>query len=55
MRAATAAAAPPEDPPMARVASPGFSVGPCKVGEVAMLPENSGKLVLPTMTMPAAL
>src|SRR5699024_3070175 len=52
--AATAADAPPEDPPGERVRSCGLRVGPCSAGLVVAFIPNSGLLVLPTITAPAA-
>ena len=55
MPEATAQAEPPLDPPAERVASNGFTVGPNSFGAVQILSPNSGVLVLPRMTKPAAL
>ena len=52
---ATAQAEPPLDPPAESVASNGFTVGPNSFGAVQILSPNSGVLVLPRMTKPAAL
>ena len=54
MRAATAAAAPPLDPPAMREMSQGFRVGPWSKGSVLGFSPNSGALVRPTITRPAA-
>src|SRR5436305_4313088 len=54
MRAATAAAEPPEEPPATREGSHGLRVGPnaeCSVDEPMA---NSSRLVLPAMVKPAA-
>jgi hypothetical protein len=54
MRAATAVAEPPEDPPGTRVASQGFLTGPkCEVSLDEPI-ANSSMLVLPSWTAPAA-
>src|SRR5437588_2954705 len=50
--AATAAAAPPEDPPGVRPGFHGLRVGPNSSGSVMPLAPNSGVLVLPKMTSP---
>src|SRR5712692_9602417 len=52
---ATAAAEPPLEPPVARVVSHGFLLGPNNAGSVVGKMPNSGVLVLPTMTRPARL
>ena len=52
--AATAAAAPPLDPPGLRPRSQGFRVGPRQVGSVTNSPANSGVLVRPRRVSPAA-
>ena len=52
--AATAAAAPPEDPPGVRPVSQGLRVGPCRRGSVTGRIPNSGRFVLPTTTKPAS-
>ena len=52
--AATAAAAPPEDPPGVRPVSQGLRVGPCRRGSVTGRIPNSGRFVLPTTTNPAS-
>src|SRR6188508_1717857 len=53
MRAATAAADPPLDPPGVRVTSHGFFDGPSAEFSVDEPIANSSRLVLPTMTAPA--
>src|SRR5262249_40046286 len=55
MPAATAAAAPPLDPPALRPTSQGFRVGPLATGSVPGDSANSGELVRPMMTSPASL
>src|SRR5208282_3064569 len=52
---ATAAAEPPEDPPVDRVVSHGFRVGPKRRGSVVGKIPSSGVLVLPQMTKPASM
>src|SRR5437667_5738870 len=52
---ATAAAEPPLEPPVARVVSQGFRVGPNSAGSVVGKMPNSGVLVFPSMTRPARL
>ena len=54
MPAASAAAAPPEDPPGPLDMSNGFSEGPKMELVVFPIQPNSGVFVLPTMTHPAA-
>src|SRR5688572_2763065 len=54
MRDATAAAEPPLDPPGVRVTSHGFFDGPNAEFSVDNPMANSSRLVLPTMTAPAA-
>ena len=54
MPAASAAAAPPDDPPGPREWSNGFSEGPKMLLVVLPIQPNSGVLVLPTTTQPAA-
>ena len=54
MPAATAAAAPPEEPPGVRSVSHGLRVGPKRRGSVTGRIPNSGMLVLPTITKPAS-
>ena len=54
MPAASAAAAPPEDPPGPLEVSNGFSDGPKMALVVFPMKPNSGVLVLPTTTHPAA-
>ena len=51
---ATAAAAPPEEPPGVRVVSHGLRVGPPSRGSVVGRIPNSGMLVMPTITNPAS-
>ena len=52
--AATAAADPPEEPPGVRSRSQGLRVAPKRrVSVTAMIP-HSGRVVVPTMTKPAA-
>ena len=52
MPAATAAAAPPEEPPGVRSGSQGLRVGPKASGSVTGSRPNSGVLVLPKITRP---
>jgi hypothetical protein len=52
--AATAAADPPDDPPGVRVGSHGLRVGPVSSGSVIAFAPNSGVVVLPNTTSPAA-
>src|SRR3954451_15820904 len=52
--AATAAADPPDEPPGTRVRSWGLRVGPNAEFSVELPMANSSRLVLPTMTAPAA-
>src|SRR5919107_2795490 len=54
MPAATAAAAPPEDPPGVRLRFHGLRVGPNSADSVTPLDPNSGVLVLPKTTTPAS-
>ena len=54
MPAATAAAEPPLEPPAVRPRSHGLLVGPKASGSVYGSRPNSGRLVLPTNTNPAA-
>ena len=54
MPAATAAAAPPLEPPGVRPRSHGFRVGPNRRGSVVGRIPISGIEVLPTITKPAA-
>src|SRR5579885_2016130 len=53
MPAATAAQAPPLEPPAVRVVFHGFRVGPKSRGSVVASRPNSGVLVFPTMIRPA--
>jgi hypothetical protein len=53
MPAATAAAAPPLEPPGVRVKSQGLFVRPNSSGSVTARIANSGRLVLPKTTSPA--
>src|SRR5262245_10560042 len=55
IRVATAAAAPPLEPPGVRSVSHGLRVGPSASGSVVGCNPNSGRLVLPQATRPAAL
>ena len=55
MPAATAAAAPPLDPPAVRPVSQGLRVGPKRRGSVVGPTASSGVLVLPMNTSPARL
>lgn len=55
MPAATAAAAPPEDPPGLRCRSHGLRVGPHASGSVMPFAPNSGVFVFPKMTSPASI
>jgi hypothetical protein len=54
MRAATAAADPPEDPPGTRPVSQGLRTGPNAEFSFDEPIANSSQLVLPTTTPPAA-
>ena len=54
MPAATAAAAPPDEPPGVRAVSHGLRAGPKRRGSVTGRIPNSGMLVLPTITKPAS-
>ncbi len=54
MPAATAAAAPPDEPPGVRSVSQGLRAGPKRRGSVTGRIPNSGMLVLPTSTKPAS-
>ena len=54
IRAETAAAEPPLDPPGVRVVSHGLRVGPKSRGSVVGPMASSGVLVLPMNTSPAA-
>ena len=54
MPAASAAAAPPEDPPGPCAGLNGLAVGPNRALVVLADQANSGRLVLPTTTQPAA-
>ena len=51
---ATAAAAPPEEPPGVRSVSHGLRVGPAWRGSVVGRIPNSGMFVMPTITKPAS-
>src|SRR4029077_20524213 len=51
---ATAAPEPPDEPPVVRVGSHGLRVAPNRAGSVVGRMPNSGVLVLPQMTTPAA-
>ena len=53
MRAPTAAAAPPLEPPDMRAVSQGFFVAPCNCGSQVRLRPSSQVLVRPKMTTPA--
>ena len=53
--AATAAAAPPEEPPAECATLQGLRVGPNNCGSVVAAMPNSGVLVLAMITSPAAL
>ena len=53
--AATAPAAPPDDPPVVRSGSHGLRAGPNRRGSVTGRIPNSGVWVLPTITKPASL
>ncbi len=53
--AATAAAAPPLEPPLDRDVSQGLRQGPSKADSVDALSPNSGVFVRPIATRPAAL
>ena len=55
MRAATAAADPPLEPPGVRSVAHGLRVGPNAEFSVDDPIANSSQLVLPTMTAPAAM
>ena len=54
MPAATAAPDPPDEPPGVRVTSHGLRAGAQRMGSVTPLAPNSGVLVLPRLTIPAA-
>ena len=54
MPAATAAAEPPLEPPVERLGSQGFRVGPYASGSVVTDEASSGVFVLPAITNPAA-
>ena len=54
MPAATAAAAPPDEPPVVRVGSHGLRVAPNRRGSVVGTMPNSGRFVVPTMIAPAS-
>ena len=54
MPEATAAAAPPEEPPGVRSQVPGLRVGPKQRGSVTGRIPNSGSVVVPTITNPAS-
>ena len=54
MPAATAAAAPPLDPPGVRSVSHGLRVGPCAIGSVTGKLPSSGLLVRPRLIRPAS-
>src|SRR5689334_16911458 len=54
MRAATAAPAPPEEPPDECATFHGFLVGPCSRDSVVGISPNSGLALLPKMASPAA-
>ena len=53
MRAATAAAEPPLEPPLVRLGSQGLRQAPSASGSVTGARPNSGALVLPTKISPA--
>ncbi len=53
MPAATAAAAPPDEPPGVRSVDHGLRVGPNEVGSVTGRDPSSGELVRPSVTSPA--
>ena len=55
MPVATAAAAPPDDPPVLYPVFHGFRHGPVDVGSVVATRPSSGVLVRPTITNPASL
>ena len=55
IRAATAAALPPLEPPVERPLFHGLGAGPRKADSVETFNPNSGVLVRPTVTRPAAL
>src|SRR6185312_12039202 len=55
MRAATAAAEPPLEPPALCAGFHGLRVGPNRRGSVELARPSSGVLVLPTITRPARL
>src|SRR5690242_9584838 len=54
MRAATAAAAPPDEPPEECARFQGFLVGPCRRDSVVGINPNSGLELLPKMVRPAS-
>src|ERR1700676_1161837 len=53
MRAATAAPAPPDEPPDECARFQGLRVGPCRRGSVVGIKPNSGLALLPKMVRPA--
>src|SRR5215470_15159638 len=53
IRAATAAAAPPDEPPEEWARFHGLRVGPCKRGSVVGINPNSGLALLPNIARPA--
>ena len=55
IRAATAAAEPPLEPPALCAGFHGLRVGPNRRGSVELASPSSGVLVLPTITRPARL
>ena len=55
IRAATAAPAPPLEPPGVRPVSQGLCVGPKRSGSVMAPSASSGAFVLPTVSSPARL
>jgi hypothetical protein len=54
MPEATAAAAPPDDPPVVRAVSHGLRAAPYRRGSVVGTMPISGMFVIPTMTKPAS-
>src|ERR1700682_708716 len=54
MRAATAAAAPPDEPPEECARFQGFRVGPCRRGSVVGIRPNSGLALFPKIATPVA-
>src|SRR5262245_38761571 len=55
MRLATAADAPPDEPPLVRSRFHGLHVRPCRTDSVVVVSPSSGVVVLPKITRPACL